>query len=59
MSRLLAGTSGWNYANWRGSFYPSDLPQKKFLPFYSQHFQSAEVNYSFYHLPRPSTYENW
>ncbi len=59
MAEFFAGTSGWNYRNWRGSFYPEDLPAKKFLSFYAQTFRTAEVNYSFYHLPRVTTYENW
>jgi uncharacterized protein YecE (DUF72 family) len=59
MAEFLAGTSGWNYGNWRGSFYPADLPAKKFLEFYARSFRSAEVNYSFYHMPRVTTYENW
>ena len=59
MAQFFAGTSGWNYSNWRGSFYPEDLPAKKFLSFYAQIFRTAEVNYSFYHLPRVTTYENW
>jgi uncharacterized protein YecE (DUF72 family) len=59
MAQLLVGTSGWNYSNWRGSFYPEKLASKKFLSFYAQSFRSAEVNYSFYQLPRVATYENW
>ncbi len=59
MARALIGTSGWAYSGWRGSFYPQDLPASKFLEFYSRNFKTAEVNYSFYHLPRVSTYEKW
>jgi uncharacterized protein YecE (DUF72 family) len=59
MARFCVGTSGWNYAGWRGSFYPADLPARQFLAYYAGHFDSTEVNYSFYHLPRVSTYENW
>jgi uncharacterized protein YecE (DUF72 family) len=56
---LFIGTSGWTYSGWRGSFYPEDLPSREFLAFYAREFDSTEVNYSFYHLPRPSTYEKW
>jgi uncharacterized protein YecE (DUF72 family) len=56
---LRIGTSGWNYGDWRGRFYPPDLPSKQYLGWYARHFRTVEVNYSFYHLPRPSTYENW
>ena len=53
------GTSGWNYTGWSGIFYPEDVKPKDFLPFYAEHFSTVEVNYSFYHLPKESTYEKW
>jgi uncharacterized protein YecE (DUF72 family) len=59
MSNLYIGTSGWVYGHWEGIFYPEDLPSKDKLRYYSQHFKTAGINYSFYHLPRPSTYQNW
>ncbi len=59
MARILIGTSGWTYASWRGSFYPADLPSRSYLQFYARRFITTEVNYSFYHLPRPATYEKW
>ena len=59
MARLLIGTSGWTYSSWKGIFYPSDLPSRHYLEFYAREFSSTEVNYSFYHLPRPSTYGKW
>jgi uncharacterized protein YecE (DUF72 family) len=59
MARFFVGTSGWNYRNWRGSFYPADLSPRNFLKFYSENFLSAEVNYSFYQLPKVTTYEKW
>ena len=55
--QLYVGTSGWSYG-WE-AFYPADLPSREYLSYYSQQFRTVEVNYSFYHLPRPSTYENW
>jgi uncharacterized protein YecE (DUF72 family) len=57
--RLWMGTSGWTYASWRGTYYPDDLPSRRYLEFYSREFPTTEVNYSFYHLPRPQTYANW
>lgn len=57
--KLFIGTSGWNYDDWKGLFYPSDLKSKEYLAFYAHHFQTTEINYSFYHLPRPTTYQNW
>lgn len=59
MARLFIGTSGWTYSSWKGTFYPEDLPSRDYLEFYSREFESTEVNYSFCHLPRPSTYEKW
>jgi uncharacterized protein YecE (DUF72 family) len=59
MGKLYIGTSGWVYGHWTGIFYPEDLPSKDKLKYFSQHFKTAEINYSFYHLPRPSTYQNW
>jgi uncharacterized protein YecE (DUF72 family) len=57
--RVLIGTSGWTYASWKGTFYPEDLPSKRYLEFYAREFPTTEVNYSFYHLPKPQTYANW
>ncbi|MGH7254314.1 MAG: DUF72 domain-containing protein [Nitrospirales bacterium] len=58
MATVRVGTSGWSYPGWR-HFYPSDLPSAQRLAFYAGHFPTTEVNYSFYHLPRPSTYQSW
>ena len=57
--KLFIGTSGWVYSDWEGIFYPEDLPLKEKLKYFSRHFKTAEINYSFYHLPRPSAYQNW
>lgn len=59
MAKLLIGTSGWAYSHWDGIFYPDDLPGKNKLKYFSRHFKTTEINYSFYRLPRPSTYRNW
>mgnify|MGYP005850835745 CR=1 FL=1 len=58
-NRLFVGTSGWVYSHWEGIFYPKDLPAKDKLKYFSRHFKTAEINYSFYHLPRKKTYQNW
>lgn len=55
--KLYVGTSGWSY-RWPG-FYPKNITSRKYLAYYSEHFNTVEVNYSFYHLPKPSTYEKW
>ncbi len=57
--KLFIGTSGWNYHHWKGLFYPESLKATDYLAHYSRHFRTTEVNYSFYHLPKPSTYEKW
>jgi uncharacterized protein YecE (DUF72 family) len=54
---FLVGTSGWSY-DWE-RFYPTALASRDRLAFYARCFRSVEVNYSFYHLPRPGTYEKW
>lgn len=59
MARLLVGTSGWTYPSWKGPFYPEDLPSQRYLAFYSGEFPTTEINYSFYHLPKPETYAKW
>jgi len=59
LGKLYIGTSGWVYGHWEGIFYPKDLPSKDKLKYFSQHFKTAEINYSFYHLPRPATYQKW
>jgi uncharacterized protein YecE (DUF72 family) len=59
MARVWIGTSGWTYSSWKGTFYPEDLPSRGYLEFYAREFASTEVNYSFYHLPRQSTYQKW
>jgi uncharacterized protein YecE (DUF72 family) len=58
-AKLFIGTSGWNYPDWKGRFYPEGLKPKDYLSHYAKHFHTTEVNYSFYHVPRPTTYQNW
>jgi uncharacterized protein YecE (DUF72 family) len=54
------GCSGWNYHHWRnGVFYPPRLPSKRWLDYYAKHFDTVEVNATFYRLPRPSAVANW
>jgi uncharacterized protein YecE (DUF72 family) len=56
---ILVGTSGYNYPEWKGSFYPADLPAAKMLPFYASKFPSVEINASFYRMPTPKTVAGW
>jgi uncharacterized protein YecE (DUF72 family) len=48
---LHVGTSGWQYRHWRRVFYPVNLPQREWLPYFAERFQSVEVNNTFYNLP--------
>ncbi len=59
MARYFVGTSGWHYDDWRGKFYPENLPQEKWLEFYSSRFNTLELNNSFYHLPSENAFANW
>lgn len=56
---IRVGTSGWQYADWRGRFYPQPLPQRKWLAAYAQIFDTVEVNATFYRLPAADAVERW
>ena len=51
MSDLLIGTSGYDYPEWKGVFYPEDLKRKDFLIFYATQFNALELNNTFYNMP--------
>lgn len=53
------GTSGWVYPHWRGVFYPPELPQSKWLDFYTSKFRTVEINNSFYRLPSEEAFKGW
>jgi uncharacterized protein YecE (DUF72 family) len=57
--RYFIGTSGWHYNHWKGKFYPKDLSSKHWLKYYAQHFNTVEINASFYRLPQESTFTHW
>ena len=56
---ISIGTSGYNYPEWRGSFYPSDLPASRMLSYYAERLSTVEINYSFYRLPNEKVLEGW
>ena len=58
-SRAWIGTSGWSYDHWNGVFYPEDLPASERLAYYCRHFDTVEINNSFYHLPEADTLAQW
>ncbi|HLX04291.1 MAG TPA: DUF72 domain-containing protein, partial [Candidatus Binatus sp.] len=59
MARAYIGTSGWNYREWRGSFFPDDIPSKHWLSYYATRFGSVEINYTFYRLPSKEACAVW
>ena len=56
---VRVGTSGYNYPEWRGSFYPENLPASAMLRFYAERFGTVEINASFYRIPAPATAAGW
>jgi uncharacterized protein YecE (DUF72 family) len=56
---IWVGTSGYNYPEWRGSFYPEKFPTAKMLPFYAERLTTVEINYTFYRSPNPSILAGW
>ena len=56
---IWVGTSGYNYPEWRGSFYPEKFPTAKMLPYYAEHFQTVEINYTFYRAPNQKILDGW
>jgi uncharacterized protein YecE (DUF72 family) len=53
------GTSGFQYPEWRGTFYPEKFPPAKMLPFYAERFSTSEINYTFYRIPNSKTIGAW
>jgi len=57
--RIFVGTSGFSYKEWKGIFYPEDLPAKEYLSFYAKHFHTTEINNTFYKTPSVRVTEQW
>lgn len=57
--KLHIGTSGWSYKHWKGLFYPENLKLGEWFTFYSERFDTAEINSSFYRIPNPKMVEGW
>lgn len=53
------GTSGFQYTEWKGTFYPEDLASSKMLPYFAERLSTTEINYTFHRIPSPKTIENW
>lgn len=58
-AKLHIGTSGWHYKHWLGVFYPQNMPVSEMLPFYCRHFDTVEINNTFYQLPASKTVDAW
>ncbi len=59
MPKFRIGCSGFLYDSWKGSFYPDDLPHKKWLSFYMDKFNTVELNVTFYRLLKKEAFERW
>ncbi len=57
--RLFVGTSGYNFPEWKGSFYPPKLPTAKWLEYYASKLGTVEINYTFYRMPPPKIVAGW
>jgi uncharacterized protein YecE (DUF72 family) len=57
--RILAGTSGYSYPAWKGSFYPAGLPSSRMLAAYAARLPAVEINATFYRMPRAETLAGW
>jgi uncharacterized protein YecE (DUF72 family) len=56
---IWIGTSGYNYPEWKGRFYPATLPVAKMLPYYAARFSTVEINYTFYRAPNEKILDGW
>jgi uncharacterized protein YecE (DUF72 family) len=56
---IWVGTSGYNYPEWKGSFYPATLTSAQMLPYYAERFPTVEINYTFYRMPTEKVVEGW
>jgi len=56
---IRIGTSGWHYDHWKELFYPPGLPKSKWFEHYAQHFDTVEINNTFYHLPKETSLIRW
>ena len=56
---VFVGTSGYNYPEWRGTFYPEKFSTTKMLAFYAERFSTVEINYTFYRMPTEKLLQGW
>ncbi len=58
-AEIRIGTSGWHYKHWLGTFYPAGMKSSQMFEFYQRHFDTVELNNSFYRLPTPEAFGSW
>ncbi len=58
-AQILLGTSSWTADGWEGAFYPAGTKPQDFLPIYADHFNTVEIDSTFYRVPTPKTVEQW
>ncbi len=56
---LFVGTSGFSYKEWKGPFYPEDLPTSDMLSYYAERLNAVEINNTFYRMPSTKLLEGW
>jgi uncharacterized protein YecE (DUF72 family) len=56
---IRVGTSGWQYDDWKGTFYPGGLPTNRWLPYFAERYRTVEVNNTFYRLPSEDAFRRW
>lgn len=59
MKQWWIGCSGFSYKHWKGTFYPPDVPAKRWFEFYCDHFNTVELNVTFYRMPQLETFRDW
>jgi uncharacterized protein YecE (DUF72 family) len=59
MRKWFIGCSGFSYKHWKGRFYPDDVPQRKWFEYYCEHFNTVELNVTFYRVPALETFNGW
>lgn len=58
-TNIHIGTSGYQYDHWKGIFYPNDLPKKEWLGYFTRHFDTVEINNTFYKMPKAEIFAAW
>ena len=57
--KVRVGTSGYNFPEWKGTFYPAKFPEAQMLEYYAQRLATVEINYTFYRMPNAKTVVGW